>query len=121
VTALEAIVPLDPPPRTGGDDLSGWGVIDMRLERFDYPLCQSTTAGALGPSPPDEALPLLPQWLYDGTKRAQVRVRTVRTEREHQNVHVLLGLLESRSYTVHTMHVLALCVCILWTQGSCMC
>ncbi|WIA38828.1 hypothetical protein OEZ86_002108 [Tetradesmus obliquus] len=50
--------------KTRGDDVSGWGVVDVRLLPFEYPLCQATMAGALGPSAGADPAPVVPQYMW---------------------------------------------------------
>ncbi len=45
--------------------MSGWGVVDVRLQPFEYPLCEATTAGALEPSAADDPAPVIPQYIWD--------------------------------------------------------
>ncbi|WIA37302.1 hypothetical protein OEZ86_014240 [Tetradesmus obliquus] len=54
--------------RPAGDDLPGWSVADVRLDRITYPLCQAALLSALRPSPADEPMPLVPGYLW--TSRA---------------------------------------------------
>jgi hypothetical protein len=44
--------------------VSGWGVVDVRLLPFAYPLCQATMSGALGPSAASEPAPIVPAYMW---------------------------------------------------------
>uniref|UniRef100_A0A383VCS9 Neurotransmitter-gated ion-channel ligand-binding domain-containing protein n=1 Tax=Tetradesmus obliquus TaxID=3088 RepID=A0A383VCS9_TETOB len=55
--------------KTRGDDVSGWGVVDVRLLPFEYPLCQATMAGALGPSAGADPAPVVPQYMWQSQAR----------------------------------------------------
>jgi hypothetical protein len=44
--------------------VSGWGVVDVRLLPFSYPLCQATMSGALGPSAGSDPVPVVPQYMW---------------------------------------------------------
>jgi hypothetical protein len=39
-------------------------VVDVRLESIRYPLCEAALLSALGPSPADEPMPLVPGYLW---------------------------------------------------------
>jgi hypothetical protein len=45
--------------------VSGWGVRTVRLVPFEYPLCQATMGGALGPSASGDPYPVMPQYMWD--------------------------------------------------------
>jgi hypothetical protein len=44
--------------------VSGWGVVDVRLQPFTYPLCQATMSGALSPSAADDPVPVVPEYMW---------------------------------------------------------
>ena len=48
----------------GGDDVSGWGVDQVVLRPFEYPLCKSFLMEADGPSAPGDPSPLVPRYLW---------------------------------------------------------
>jgi hypothetical protein len=52
------------PAAAGGDDLPGWSVVDVRLNKIRYPLCEAALLSALGPSPADEPMPLVPGYFW---------------------------------------------------------
>ena len=49
---------------SGGDDVSGWGVDQVVLMPFEYPICQTFLSQADGPSVPGDPSPLVPRYLW---------------------------------------------------------
>jgi hypothetical protein len=52
------------PSHTGGDDVSGWGVDQVVLRPFQYPICQTFLSQADGPSAASDPAPLVPGYLW---------------------------------------------------------
>jgi hypothetical protein len=44
--------------------VSGWGVLDVRLLPFSYPLCQATMSAALAPSAAADPAPIVPEYMW---------------------------------------------------------
>jgi hypothetical protein len=55
---------LSPPSPAGTDQLSGWSVDGISLEKYAYPLCEMPLRYANGPSAAADPSPLVPDYLH---------------------------------------------------------
>jgi hypothetical protein len=79
-------------------------VVDVQLQKTRYPLCQAALLGALGPSPAEEPMPLVPSYLWSSKVC-------------HRSAHTAANLMHSLLQTVARTSAgkTDQCTAVFWT------